>query len=319
MKIVITGGLGFVGSHVTRFLLDNGHRVTAVGRRPDRQMFENERFRYISADTTRQGPWRKALDDTDAIINLAGQTIFKRWTKRYKRKIYDSRILTTRNLVDAMPVERKIVFLSTSATGYYGDGGESVLVEEAPNGDDFLARLSSDWEAEAVKARQKGARVITARLGIILGQDGGIMEKLLPVFKLYAGGPLGSGRQWFPWMHINDLTAACRFILENKTIQGPLNFCSPNPVRNIDFVKVLGRVLKRPAFMPVPAVVLRLFMGEFGTAILYSQRAIGQKLLDHGFLFRFPQIEDALNDIVEKRSKSNLSQSRKDTKEYKKD
>lgn len=300
MKILITGGMGFVGRHLTRFFLDKGHELTVIGLRPAQKLFTDQRFSYLSADTTQKGPWLDQLNSADVIINLAGKTVFKRWTRRYKNQIYDSRILTTRNLVDAMPSNRKIVFCSTSATGYYGDCGDTVLTENAPSGHDFLAGVGRDWEAEACLAEKKGVRVAIARFGIILGPNGGIMEKIIPPFKLYAGGPLGSGLQWFPWMHIEDLTAGFNFILENKDVHGTLNFCSPNPVRNIEFVKALGRILKRPALVPTPAFAIRLAMGEFGSAILCSQRAVGQKLLDHGFRFRYPEIDAAIENIVEK-------------------
>lgn len=297
-KILITGGLGFIGKHLTRFFLDSGHQVRVTGLRPRQQLFDHVNFQYISADTTREGAWQKMLADTDIVINLAGKSIFRRWTQKYKKQIYDSRILTTRNLVDAFPADRKLIFCSASAVGYYGDGGDRVLAETASSGSDFLADVSRAWEAEAARAEKKGARVSIARFGIVLGSDEGILAKMIPAFRLFVGGPLGDGRQWFPWIHIGDLVSAFQFVIENEKLQGPVNFCSPHPVTNIQFVKTLAHLLNRPAWMPVPACLLRLVMGEFGSAILNSQRAVPERLSTSGFQFRFPDIESALADIV---------------------
>jgi len=298
MKVFITGVTGFVGRHLATLLLQEGHTVSGVGTRTRQDVIHHEIFSYISADTTRPGPWQDALADVDAVINLAGKSIFGRWSDRYKKRIYDSRILTTRNLVDALPENKAVIFCSTSATGFYGDGGDDILTESSPGGDDFLARVGRDWEAEALRAEEKGARVVLARFGIVLGKQGGMMQKVLPAFRLYAGGPLGDGMQWFPWIHMDDLLAAFQFVLKNDTVRGPVNFCSPNPVRNHDFSKALGRVLNRPVFMRTPSLLLRIVMGELAAAVLCSQRAVPEKLLEFGFQFKYPGIEDALTNIV---------------------
>jgi len=298
MKILITGGMGFVGQYLSHFFLSRSARVVAVGLRPRRNVIAHENFKYLSADTTRKGAWLDTLADTDVVINLAGKTIFKPWTKRYKQAIYDSRVLTTRNLVEGLPEKTETVLCSTSATGYYGDGGEDLLTETAPNGADFLAKVGRDWEAEALQAEKKGLRVVIARFGIVLGETGGILGKMVPAFRYFLGGPLGSGRQWFPWIHMADLAGALCYLIENRDRQGIFNLCSPNPVRNRDFVRALAAVLNRPAFMPAPAFLLRLFMGELGGAILCSQRAVPQRLLQTDFRFQFPDIEKALTNLV---------------------
>ena len=298
MKIFITGGLGFIGKHLSDFLLARGHQVTAVGTRPSQTLINHSNFKYISADTTQKGVWQTALKDIDAAINLAGRSIFKRWNKRYKARIYDSRILTTRNLVDALPSHPKITLFNASGIGYYGDRGDDVLTEGDPNGNDFLAEVCRDWENEALNAEKKGVRVVSARFGVVLGKHGGAMEKMVPAFRLFVGGPMGSGRQWFPWIHLDDLISATIFVLEDQDANGPFNFCSPNPVRNLDLAKTMGRMLNRPSFIPAPGFVMRLVLGEFADTLLGGQRAVPEKLLTHGFNFQYANIGEAIRHIV---------------------
>ncbi|MDM8526536.1 TIGR01777 family oxidoreductase [Desulfococcaceae bacterium HSG8] len=298
MKIFITGGAGFVGRHLSARLLDKGHQVTATGSRPNQNVIHHKNFFYIPADTTQKGKWQESLEDTDAVINLAGRTIFSLWTKNYKKRIYDSRVLTTRNLTDALPEGKDITLCTASAAGYYGDRGDDILTEKEPDGDDFLARVCRDWETEAFRAGEKGGRVAAMRFGVVLGKGGGAMKQMIPAFRLFAGGPLGDGTQWFPWIHIDDLVTAILFVLENREISGPFNFTAPRPTRNRDMAKTLGKILKRPAVMPAPGFMIRLVMGEFGTSILYSQRAIPDRLSDYGFDFKYPDIETAIRNIV---------------------
>lgn len=302
MKIFITGGVGFVGSHLSEFLLSRGHSVTAVGRRERQKLIDHKEFRYVSADTTMAGEWQAELAHVDVVFNLAGKNIFGRWSESTKALIYDSRILTTRNLVSALPEDKNITLVSTSATGYYGDRGEDVLAESEPGGDDFLAEVSRDWEAEALKAEEKGIRVVIARFGVVLGKNGGAMTKMLPAFRYGLGGPLGNGMQWFPWIHVDDILSGFMFILEKRDMAGPVNFCAPNPVRNRDLAKAMGNVLNRPAVMPAPAFMIRLVLGEFGNVFLCSQRAVPQKLTAHGFDFKYPEITDAIRDVAGERS-----------------
>ncbi|MBT8364577.1 MAG: TIGR01777 family oxidoreductase, partial [Deltaproteobacteria bacterium] len=215
MNIIITGGSGFVGNQLSDFLLGGGHRVTALGRSADQRRISHVNYKYVSADTTRSGKWQAEFDDADAVVNLAGATIFKRWTSSYKKQIYDSRILTTRNVVSALPQDKSITLCSASGAGYYGNRGDDLLKEDEIPGDDFLAGVSVDWEKEALKAGDQGARVAVMRFGVILGKNGGAMAKMIPAFKFFVGGSMGSGNQWFPWMHLDDLTAAIQFILED--------------------------------------------------------------------------------------------------------
>jgi uncharacterized protein (TIGR01777 family) len=298
MKIFISGGTGFVGTFLARFLLNEGHSVTATGTSSNHNSIHHDNFLFISADTTKKGAWQNSLQDVDAVINLAGRTIFNRWSERYKKEIYSSRILTTQNLVEAIPDEKNVLLCSTSAVGYYGDRGEDVLKEDAVSGHDFLAAVSIDWEKEALLAEKKGARVAIMRFGVVLGKNGGALEKMVPAFKSFAGGPIGSGKQWFPWIHMDDLVSAIMFIIENQNIKGPVNLCAPNPVRNRDFAKALGKVLGKPSFMRTPSFMIRTLMGEMGKVVMSSQRVIPDKLLKNGFEFRYPDIDQALHDLL---------------------
>lgn len=298
MNIFITGGLGFVGRHVCQSFLHDGHRVTAIGRSKRPDMIDHPNFQYLSADTTRPGDWQTRLSDQQAIVNLAGRSIFTIWTDRTKKEIIDSRILTTRNIVDALEPGGRTILCSTSAVGYYGDRGEAVLTEASSADEDFLATLARDWEHEALKAEPKGVRVVLTRFGIVLERHGGAMAMMVPAFRLFVGGALGDGRQWFPWIHMHDLVGALRFAVAREDIHGPLNCCAPEPVRNRTLAKTLGEKLNRPACMPAPAFLVKLALGEFGEVLLHSQRAEPAHLLDAGFDFRYPDIDAALDEIV---------------------
>ncbi len=300
MNIVVTGGTGFVGSHLVDTLLEAGHSVTALGRSRHHRREGQAEFEFISADTTRPGAWQEAVTASDACINLAGASIFQRWTTRSKGIIRDSRVLTTRNVVAALADNRETFLFSASGIGYYGDRGDEPLTEDARAGDDFLARLGIEWEAEAEAARQKGARVVLGRLGVVLHQDGGAMAKMVPAFKLGLGGPLGSGRQWFPWIHLDDLIAAVLFLMKHEDSQGAFNFCAPEAVTNRTLARALGSVLQRPAFMPAPALVMKTLLGEFSSVLLGSQKATPERLLQSGFEFHYATLEQALEAILKK-------------------
>jgi uncharacterized protein (TIGR01777 family) len=301
MKVLITGGLGFVGTQLSIRLLARGHHVTVVDHSPHPKAYTPMEVRYLSADTTVRGAWQEEVSGHDAVINLAGASIFTRWNDETKRLIYDSRVLTTRDVVEAMPEGKNALLCSTSAVGYYGFRGDEELTENEAPGDDFLASVCIDWENEANKAADKGVRVVLARFGIVLGKTGGALGQMIPAFKKFVGGPLGSGNQWFSWIHMEDLLNAFMFIFEKQDVSGPVNFCSPNPVRNRDLASTLGKVLHRPSLLRSPAFMLRLMLGEFGSILLEGQRVIPAKLLKHGFTFRYPEITDALEEVVRKR------------------
>ncbi len=298
MKILITGGTGFVGSFLSRYLVDRDHHVIATGMRRRHNIENGDRFAYISVDTTVPGAWQDRVSEADAVINLAGRNIFCYWTETAKRRIHESRILTTRNVVGAMGKKQGPILLSASAIGYYGDRGDELLEESSSAGDNFLANVSASWEKEALGAEAKGARVALLRFSVILGKDGGALAKMLPAFKCFAGGPMGSGMQWFSWMHIQDLAAAVEMILVNEDMKGTFNFCSPHPERHHHFAKTLGKALGRPAFLKMPAFVLKRIMGELGDVMLASQRCVPQKLQRHGFEFQYPVLKNALGNLL---------------------
>ncbi|MFO7710113.1 MAG: TIGR01777 family oxidoreductase [Desulfobacterales bacterium] len=298
MRIFITGASGFVGSRLTRHMLDCGHQVTGVARHAPPQGIDEVGFSFVTADTTRPGSWQTEVAQADAVINLAGRSIFGRWTDALKQEIRDSRILTTRHLVGGMQTGKPVVFISASGVGYYGDRGEEPITEDTPAGSGFLAQLSLDWEAEARRAAEIGARVVFVRLGVVLGPGGGALSQMIPAFKAFVGGPIGSGRQWFPWIHLEDLAAAVAFILDHTELSGPVNLCAPHPVRNRELAQALGGALGRPAALPAPAFMLKLILGEFAGVLLDSQRALPQKLTASGFRFRYRKIQPALAAVL---------------------
>ncbi len=298
MKVLITGAMGFIGSALTREMAKTGHQVTAVDRASKPKPEVPSTVRYICADTTQAGPWQEAVREQDAIVNLAGATIFRRWNPKVKEEIRRSRIETTRRLVSSLPKESSVVILNASAVGFYGPSGDGHLRETDPPGTDFLAGVCMDWEREALRARDRGARVVLTRFGIVLGRTGGALKQMLPVFRAGLGGPLGSGRQWFSWIHIEDLIQALFFILDRPDIQGPVNFCSPHPVRNDTFARTLAQVLRRPCFLRTPGLLLRLVMGEFGSVLLEGQRAFPEVLLRNGYAFRYPELRPALENLT---------------------
>ena len=300
MKILITGGTGFVGTRLTSRFIQDGNEVTILTRSRKGPEKGPAGISYLQGDPTQKGPWQEAIQNHDAVINLAGASIFSKWTEEHKKAIRESRVNTTRNIVEGIPPksQQQFTLFSTSAVGYYGFCGDEELTEESRHGDDFLARIAVEWEEEALKAGDKGARVVITRFGIVMGEKGGALSQMIPLFKKYIGGPIGSGKQWFSWVHIRDLAEAFVFLIKHPEISGPVNVCSPNPVRNKDLAKALGRALHRPSFIPAPGFMVKWVLGEFGSVILEGQRVIPRRLLESGFVFQYPDIEKALKSIV---------------------
>lgn len=297
MHILLTGGTGLIGRHLCQFWRDQGHQLTVWSRSPERV-----------ADLCGAGVRGIArLEDLhpdehlDAVINLAGAPIADRpWTSARRSLLWASRIGLTEQLLSWMETrtQRPEVLVSGSAVGWYGDGGERELDEDSPPvKEDFASQLCIAWEETALRAERLGMRVVRVRSGLVLAADGGMLARLRLPFKLGLGGPIGNGRQWMPWIHIDDQVALIDFLMRHNTARGPYNACAPKPVRNREFSKTLGRTLRRPAFMPLPALLLKAGLGELSILLLGGQRARPVRLLDAGFTFRFNDLQSALDDL----------------------
>jgi hypothetical protein len=299
MKIFIAGSTGFLGQTLIRRFLREGHTVTALARNPRKLGDLAPRIRLVSGSPLIPGPWQREVAGNDVIINLTGTNIFTRWTSAAKEMILHSRVASTRNIVEAMPDNPglPVTLINTSASGYYGFCGDEEKYEDAQPGGDFLASVCKAWEHEANRAQGK-ARVVLVRIGVVLGENGGALSKMLPGFRLGVAGKLGHGRQWFPWIHLEDLTRAILFCLNNSEVRGPVNLSAPAPVRNEEFTRILGRVLHRPAFLAVPGFAVRLALGELSSVVLEGCRMMPGVLMANGFSFRFPKLQPALEDIL---------------------
>lgn len=299
MAIVIAGGTGFLGRPLAHALARDGHEVVVLTRgRPEAVAGPRLRSMVWTPDGS-AGPWASTVSGAEAVVNLAGESIAKRWTAAQKRRIHDSRVRATRSLVAAIEqaAVAPSVFVSGSAVGYYGPLGDEVATEDHPPGADFLARVAVDWEAEATRA-QAHTRIVLVRTGLVLERDGGALRKMLPPFQLGVGGPVGSGRQYWPWIHRQDWIDLVRFAIRLPSVSGPLNATAPSPVTNAAFARALGRALGRPAVIPTPALALKLLLGEMAEALLLSgQRAVPAKAEQLGYVFSFTQVDDALRSI----------------------
>jgi uncharacterized protein (TIGR01777 family) len=301
MKIFITGGSGFVGTTLTERLVGLGHQVTVLTRsvKPGQMLPDGASF--FEGDPNLKGRWQDELARHDAVINLAGASIFARWTDDYKKNLRKSRLATTNNIVEAIAARKgeRLTFVSTSAVGYYGFHNDEFLDEEDSAGADFLARLAGDWELAAFKARSYGARVVICRFGIVMGKSGGALRQMAAPFKYGIGAPLGTGRQWFSWIHEYDLASAIVFAIEHPEMDGPFNCAAPNPVRNGDLTRMIGKTMGKMTLpIGVPAMMLKLILGEFGNVLLEGQRVYPKRLLGMGFTFKFPTMESALDDLM---------------------
>jgi hypothetical protein len=291
MRIVVAGGSGFLGSALVDRLQRDGHTVAVLARQPTRS--HHVRWDPYGPITT----WAHALDDADAVVNLAGASISKRWTSAHKRAMWNSRVHVTRALVAALKSLRIApVLVNASAVGIYGAHGDEPLTEGSGAGSGFLADLGTAWEKEA-RAAGSEARVVLLRSGVVLARDGGALPRLALPFRLLIGGPIGSGRQYVSWIHRDDWTALTVWALTNPAVSGPLNATAPNPVTNLELARTLGRVLHRPAWVPAPAFAVRLALGEMADVALTGQRVLPEKARTLGFEFRYPLLEPALRAI----------------------
>jgi len=301
MRIVITGGSGLIGRAVARDLGSAGYEVVLLTRDTSKAGPLPPNTRAVRWDGKSPEGWGKLLDEETGILHLAGDPIAEgRWTEEKKRRIRDSRVQTGQAVLEAVrqAKSRPKLLLQGSAVGYYGDGGDQVLTESSPPGDDFLARVCVEWEASTAEVSSLGVRRPVLRTGIVLSQEGGALPKMALPFRLMAGGPLGGGRQWLPWIHIADEVGAIRFLVEHGTADGPFNLTAPNPLTNRDFSRALGRALSRPSFAPAPGFALRFLLGEMADALLHGQRAVPRRLLELGYEFRYPEAEGALKSLL---------------------
>jgi uncharacterized protein len=304
VKVLVLGATGFIGRRLVPALLEAGHEVTALTRSAYKaRSVLGFKPKVVEADPKARGPWLDHVDGSQAIINLAGDPILKKkWTPERLRAIRESRLAPTKLLVEAIgkAKAKPEVFLCGSAIGYYGDKGDTPVTEESQPGADGAGRLCVDWEAEAQRAAAFGVRVVNLRTGIVLGAGGGALVEMAKPFKFFAGGPMGDGRQYISWIHIDDHVAITMLALSNSRISGPLNLTAPNPVTNKEFMAALGRQLGRPSWLPVPALTLRLMFGEGAILLLEGQRVLPQKAQSiMGYSWRFEALPEALKAVFE--------------------
>ena len=300
-KIAITGATGLIGRELCRKLHEEGDEVTVFTRgiKKGKELFPYLTD-FVEWDYNKPELWKNELNGKDTVVHLAGANIFgERWTNSYKRTIMDSRKSATKILVDSIGElkNKPKTFISSSAVGYYGDKGDDIITEESPSGTDFLSMVCRSWEFEAKQVEKFGVRRVSIRTGIVLSSKEGALKKMLLPFRLFAGGSIGKGDQWFPWIHIEDIINVYLFVLNNE-ISGVLNGTSPNPVTMKEFAKTLGKVLHRPSFFTVPEFVLKLAVGEGAQSILSSLRVIPQKLIENSFQFKYEYLEPALISLL---------------------
>jgi uncharacterized protein (TIGR01777 family) len=296
----MTGATGFIGRALALRLLGEGHAVTALVRDEARARSRLGGDIDILPEAAGDAAMRDALAWSDAVVNLAGEPLIGRWTAKRKQKIIASRVEFTERLVAAMRDAESTprTLISASAVGYYGDRGDEILSEDSAAADGFLSDLCTRWEQAAMRAEELGTRVVTLRTGIVLGREGGALAKLLTPFRLGLGGPIGSGQQYMPWIHLHDHVELTSAALRDDRLRGPLNLTAPEPVTSATFAKALGRALRRPAFLPLPSFALKAALGEAATVLLSSQRAVPQQAVAAGFSFQYPEIDEALAHIV---------------------
>jgi uncharacterized protein len=298
MKVLITGATGLIGKALRKALLAEGHEIVVLTRNPARAT-DLAGTKAFAWQPEQERPPTEAFEGITAVIHLAGENVAARWTPEHKRRIHDSRVLGTRNLVLEMRQSPKppAILISSSAVGFYGDRGDAQLTEQAAPGTGFLVDVCRSWEAEIGQAQTFGVHTVALRTGVVLSRAGGALKTMLPAFQFGVAGKLGTGRQWFPWIHIADIVGLIQHALLHDGVHGPLNGVAPNPVTNEEFTKELAAVLNRPAFIPVPKFALQLLFGEMAAVMLASQRVLPTAALHSGYRFRFPWLREALDDL----------------------
>jgi uncharacterized protein (TIGR01777 family) len=301
MNVLVAGGTGFIGSRLLKSLRGDGHAVTLL----TRSAVKAEKFKADGvAALVWSGPeWAKALETTDAVINLAGEGVADgRWSAARKRRILDSRVESTRSLVAAIEKtgNRPKVLINASAVGFYGPRDREGIDESVPAGKGFLPDVCVAWEREALKAQSSGLRVVLLRIGVVLGRDGGALPRMLLPFRLGLGGRLGSGDQWFPWVHVDDVVGLAKEALTNAALSGPVNVAAPESATNAQFTAELGSLLHRPTIAPVPAFALKLLLGEMSEMMLTGQRVVPRAAEKAGYRFKFPRLQECLSAALER-------------------
>jgi len=302
MHVVIAGGTGFIGRALSRTLANTGHRVTVLSRTPrEASLLLGPDVTTVEWDGAQRGLWERALEGADAVVNLAGEPIAEaRWSRVRKHRLRASRIDTTRLLGQTLSRCRNMpgILVNASGIGIYGSCDDRIVTECAPAGSGFLAELAKDWEHEALQAAAFGIRVVLPRFGMVLGEDGGALPRMLLPFRLFLGGPIQPGTQWVSWIHRQDLITLIHWTLTTPAISGPINAVSPGAVTMTEFCRTIGRVLHRPSVMPVPQFALRFALGDLSTLMTTGQRVSPQVALQAGFVFRYPVLTQALEQIV---------------------
>lgn len=301
MRIIVTGGTGLIGKPLCESLATEGHDVVVLTRSPDKHRSTTPGVRMVAWDGKSCTEWAKEVDGAGAIINLAGEGIAEsRWTHDQKQRIRNSRVNAGAALVQAIHAAqiKPEVLLQASAVGYYGPHGSEILDESASSGGDFLAKVCFDWEASTIPVKQMGIRRPVIRTGVVLSNKGGAFPKQSLPYKAFIGGPVGSGAQWYPWIHLDDEVAAIKFLLTNPQADGAYNLCAPNPLTNKEFGETMGKAMGRPSALPVPAITMKLLFGEMSTVLLDGQHTIPKRLQEAGFTFKYPTAEAALRDLV---------------------
>jgi len=300
MKILVTGATGFVGSQLCPRLEERGDQVSVLSRSASGKNPESPYQHFQWNPVLGEIP-QESLKGVEGVVHLAGESVVGRWTGRKRQAIRKSGVEGTRHLVDSIEGcdKKPGVLIAASAIGFYGDAGEEAVDEDSPPGDDFLADVCREWEEQSGRAEAMGVRVVRLRIGIVLGKGGGALEAMLLPFRLGLGGPLGSGRQWWSWIHLDDVVGIIIQSLQDESMSGAVNGTAPNPMRQKDFARVLGRVLSRPAFLPAPSLALKMVLGGFSTELLSSKRVMPARLTEWGYPFRFPELEPALEAAVD--------------------
>ena len=300
MKVAITGATGFVGSRLVERLQAQGHQPLILTRNRASADRAFPTLEIVAYTPTESGSWQQAIAGCDAVVHLAGEPIAEsRWTPERKQEILKSRQLSTQKIVEAIAQAnpKPTVLVNASAIGYYGTSETATFDESSPAGDDFLAEVCQAWEAEAQKVKDAGVRLVILRLGIVLG-DGGALAKMTPPFKVFAGGPIGSGRQWFSWIHRDDLVNLILEALTGKDIEGVFNATAPNPVRMTELCQTIGETLNRPSWLPVPSFALEALLGEGAKVVLEGQQVLPKRTTSYGFKYRYPTVKQALAEIL---------------------